>query len=251
MPIDRNSWPEFVYRYVEHYRWEPQHLGPGTTAFYRKIRSQEVPLNFLFNILLYALPPAATRSLLSLTGAVAVRGAPLDVQNAQDASFTQADVQLESLRERVFVELKVQAKTRIEQAQKYALLHAKLASSDPYPKAPSLVYITGKPFAQHWSPAREAPENGEVLANALARAPLSEKLARNREARSLERGYRELCSELRVGFATWQQVGDHLNGQSAGSAEVSESFVRDFLADLSRRGLWTAGSPVVARVCGD
>ncbi len=241
MPIDRNSWPEFVYRYVEHYRWEPQHLGPDTTAFYRKIRSQEVPLNFLFNILLYALPPAAARSLLSLTGAVAARGAPLDVQNAQDVSFTQADVQLESLRERVFVELKVQAKTGIEQAQKYALLHAKLASDDPHPKAPSLVYITGKPFARHWSPAREAPENGEVLANALARAPLSEKLSRNREARSLETSYRELCSGLHVGFATWQQVGDRLDRQSDGSARVSDSFVRGFLADLSRRGLWAAG----------
>lgn len=210
MPIDRNSWPEFVYRYVEHYRWEPQHLGPDTSAFYRKIRSQEVPLNFLFNILLYTLPSPAIRSLLLLTGAVAPSGPSLDVQNAMDASFTQADVQLDSAEERVFVELKVRAKTGIEQAQKYALLHAKLSSGDPNPKTPSLLYITAKPFASHWSPPREAPESGEDLVMALANSPLSEKLARNLEARSLDSTYRHLVSRLQVGFATWQQLGDHL-----------------------------------------
>lgn len=240
MSIDRNIWPELVYRYVEHYRWEPQHLGPDTKAFYRKIRSQEVPLSFLFNILLYALPPATARALLSLTDAVAERGEPLHVKNAQDASFTQADVQLDSPRERIFVELKIQAKTGIEQAQKYALLHTKLASSDFRPKVPSLLYITRKVFARHWSPAREAPVDGKALVNALSHAPLSEKLSRNREAKSLERGYRELCSSLRVGFATWQQVGDLLDERAGRSAGVSEAFIRDFLSDLSRRGLWAA-----------
>lgn len=240
MSIDRNSWPEFVYRFVEHYYWERQHLGPNLAAFHRKIRSQEVPLNFLFNILLYALSPAATRSLLSMTGVVASRGAVLDVQNAQDASFTQADVQLDSPRERVFIELKVRARTGIEQAQKYALLHAKLAFSDLEPKAPSLLFITEKAFARHWAPARKAPADGEALANALAVEPLAERLSRNPEARSLEKIYRALCSDLRVSFVTWQQIGDHLLGCSSPGVETQEAFVRDFLADLSRRGLWAA-----------
>ena len=68
--IDRNAWPEHIYRYVEHYFWEPQHLiktrsarlaakargEKYVTAFYRVIRSQEVPLNLLLNIFLRVVP---------------------------------------------------------------------------------------------------------------------------------------------------------------------------------------------------
>ncbi|RMD82346.1 MAG: hypothetical protein D6815_09485 [Candidatus Dadabacteria bacterium] len=240
MTIDRDIWPEFVYRYVEHYRWEPQHLGPDTAAFYRKIRSQEVPLNFLFNILLYALPSPTIRSLFSRTGAVAAEGASLTVRNSPDQSFTQPDVQLESSEDRIFVELKVKAKTRTEQAQKYALLHAKLALDDPRPKRPSLIYITQHAIARHWSPKREAPLNGGALIAVLAEAPLSEKLARNRQVRSLEKHYRMLCPKLRVGFLTWQQLGDELNKHSGRDGGVSHAFIRGFLADLARRGLWEA-----------
>ena len=39
MTIDRDIWPELVYRFVEHYKWEPQHLGPDTASLYRKVRS--------------------------------------------------------------------------------------------------------------------------------------------------------------------------------------------------------------------
>src|SRR5262249_16710744 len=47
---DRRAWPELVYRLVEHYKWEPQWLYKGEPAheFYKGIRQQEVPLNFLF-----------------------------------------------------------------------------------------------------------------------------------------------------------------------------------------------------------
>ena len=67
---DRHIWPEQLYRYVEHYFWEPQHLlktekarrraesrGEGKKeTFYRLIRSQEVPLNFTLNLVLRIVP---------------------------------------------------------------------------------------------------------------------------------------------------------------------------------------------------
>ena len=242
MTIDRDIWPELVYRFVEHYKWEPQHLGPDTASLYRKVRSQEVPLNFLFNILLHALPPRTSRSMLAITGAIQRRGPLLRVRNSKDTSFTQADVQLESENERIFIELKVRARTNLEQAQKYALLHTRLAADDLTHKKPSLLYITERDFRRHWSPAKEAPSDGRALARSLEHAKLSEKLARNREVRTLEPSYRVLCGELRVGFTTWQDVGDHLAGRTADAPDIARGFVGGFLSDLSRRQLWKAGT---------
>ncbi len=238
MAINRNSWPEFVYRFVEHYKWEPQHLGPSTADFYKKIRSQEVPLNFLFNILLYALPPEASRALLSTSSVVPTDGPVLHVFNAHDTTFTQADVQLESECERIFVELKVRARTGIEQAQKYAMLHAALKNDDTVPKKPYLIYITERDFSRHWSPAKTTPTSGNALARQLEVEELSEKLSRNREAQRLEKAYRSLCAKLEIGFANWQEIGDQLSGSILGTQGVTQSFVDGFLADLNHRKLW-------------
>lgn len=238
MTIDRDSWPEFAYRFVEHYKWEPQHLGPSTADFYRKIRSQEVPLNFLFNILLYALPPKTSRSLLAITGAIPADGPVIRVINAKDTSFTQADVQLESEHERIFIELKIRARTGIEQAQKYAMLHTALAAHDLMRMKPYLLYVTEREFVRHWSPATDAPADGFALAHRLENGKLSEKLSRNREVRKLEPSYRSLCGKLKIGFTTWQNVGDHLARPVADASGIAQGFIDGFLSDLNHRKLW-------------
>jgi hypothetical protein len=65
-----DGWPERTYRYIEHYFWEPQHLlrtersvaeatargESRVEAMYRRLRSQEVPLNYLLNVLLRIVP---------------------------------------------------------------------------------------------------------------------------------------------------------------------------------------------------
>ena len=58
-------WPEFVYRLIEHYKWEPQHLRGTVAEFDTRMRRQEVPLNFLFNILLRWLSSDAIKGLLN------------------------------------------------------------------------------------------------------------------------------------------------------------------------------------------
>ena len=240
MKPDPDVWPELVYRFVEHYRWEPQHLGPDTSAFHRKIRSQEVPLNFLFNLLLHALPEELRSSVVS-PGATLPGGGPLRVLVPHPVSFTQPDVHLESAGSRVFVELKVHARTDLEQAQKYGLLLAKLAERDQEPKHPMLVYITGRELRRHWSPPRSAPGNESELVERLLAAPLSKKLLHNRAARALEAPYRTVLRSLTVRFATWQQVGERLGEVVSHTPVVAQGFIDGFLQDLSRRGLWKAG----------
>jgi hypothetical protein len=62
----RSAWPELVYRLIEHYKWEPQHLCKGQSAakFYECIRRQEVPLTFLLQLLFRLTSPATTSGLL-------------------------------------------------------------------------------------------------------------------------------------------------------------------------------------------
>lgn len=238
MTKDRDTWPELVYRFVEHYRWEPQHLGPTTAAFNRKIRSQEVPLNFLFNLLLHALPNEIRRSALRLNE----QDLPVRVLVPQLADFTQPDVQLESENERIFVELKVRAATNLEQAQKYGLLLASLRGSDVHPKQSSLIYITRREFQRHWSPPRNAPTSGSELISQLQNAELSERLGRNRSARALEDSYRALLPSLHVAFMTWQEIGDHLREITSHAPLIAQDFIAGFLQDLSGRDLWQGGT---------
>ena len=125
--IDRNIWPEHIYRYVEHYFWEPRHLiktkgsrlaatargEKRINAFYRVIRSQEVPLNLLLNIFLRVIPSRARTNLLrvSLSGPSNLAG-PFQLLYGEDQEYTQPDVLLESNTERVLLEIKVDAQDR-------------------------------------------------------------------------------------------------------------------------------------------
>lgn len=177
MSDKRDIWPEFVYRYVEHYRWEPQHLGSTVDDFYAKIRRQEVPLNFLFNMLLYALPASYRRQLLGLAGVLNEAGPPLVVRNSRDRSFVQADMELDSELERVFVELKVTAKTGLDQVQKYLMLHALMAAEDGVSRQPSLIFVTKNTFPQHWR-GKEPLNTPDALAPLLRGEALLKKLRR-------------------------------------------------------------------------
>src|SRR5205823_9314072 len=49
------TWPELLYRFIEHYKWEPQHLKAAD--FDARMRRQEVPLNFMLNLLLRCSTP--------------------------------------------------------------------------------------------------------------------------------------------------------------------------------------------------
>ena len=180
MQTGRDTWPELVYRFVEYYRWEPDKLGPTTSAFYRKIRSQEVPLNFLFNLLLYSMPVDLRRSAVAIDGCLPGGGPVLKVLNPWHTEFCQPDVHLESEAERVFLELKVNARTNLEQSQKYGLLHASLSRQDATPKRPVLIYVTRRDFSKHWTPQKEAPAMALELGNKLTTAELSTRLAANR-----------------------------------------------------------------------
>lgn len=234
-------WPELLYRLVEHYKWEPAHLcrGQSVEAFYKRIRRQEVPLNFALGLLLAWLSPETIRSLLvpfrlpegDLEGEVLRPCFPLD------AGYTQPDMTLTSDRCRVFIELKWGAPLKLEQVQKYLLLHADLDGSDGS-RQPFLLFLTRNEFWRCWKPRGELgadADPGAFLKAKLASTPPPNGLpVRNGDA------FKAVAHAVTFGFATWGAFADRLSGevipQLDATGRVAErAAVAGFAADLMRR----------------
>ncbi len=260
--IDRNKWPEHIYRYVEHYFWEPQRLIRTKTsrlaakahgeryidAFYRQIRSQEVPLNLLLNIFLRIVPSRIRTNILSVFEPGTTQlGGPLQLLYGEDQEYTQPDVLLESKTERVLLEIKIGTHLDIEQVKKYCLLHAAMGSSSGC-KVPYLLLLAPHPIHEHWKPRSGQSAIADQGIEEYVRShlnPTTFDANMMAKASVTEPQLESVLFELRLGAATWQQLGDAIVQEEASIsdkggelAEVMATLASDFLSDLSRRELW-------------
>ena len=261
---DRNIWPEQLYRYVQHYFWEPQHLiktpqaawkagkqGETTeAAFYRLIRSQEVPLNFTLNLVLRVAPALVRTAFLQqfrLDDSHSPSGSP-QLLYADDQPFTQPDVLLKTKSQRFFVELKVTGSGSTDQVEKYARLHAYLDQLET-PLEPYLYFLTPGPIERDWKPKTDrAPMLRDGLQTFVRdalerRRPASAQLP-GENGPSSEEAYASVTNSLKTGHATWQAIGDCLQrerdrrlGRGGEIAEIMRALLSDFLVDLKARGL--------------
>jgi hypothetical protein len=247
-----DEWPETVYRYVEHYKWEPQHLcrGKSTKTFHDKIRKQEPPLNFLLNMLFVAMPESWMSTVLgsmSVSPKVAtphglVQRFPVEISKCQP------DVRLESDTHRVFIECKIDAYSDSTQMLKYLLLSAYLDKHET-PKEPWILYLSSESMATHWNLASERVTlkfgGTDALRSILSTADLSV-LGTGKMAREFKARVEFLRSKVVVGHATWQQFGSKLQLCAAieKPSDLEKPLCRmanDFLVDLRQRQLWTPG----------
>ena len=263
---DRNIWPEQLYRYVEHYFWEPQHLiktGRSTRAahrrgernieaFYRLIRSHEVPLNFCLNLILRIVPPSVRIAFLRQFHVDRVPSVVLDPQllYGEDYSFTQPDLLLHTSTQRFFVELKVSGSASITQIEKYARLHVHLDQLEA-PREPYLYFLTPGPVERCWRPRSErAVLNRDGLQAFAGKALRRRKTSLKQFTESIgpvpEASYDSVIDTLRVGHTTWRTIGDCLCSerdrrfaQGGELADVVNALIGDFLTDLEARGLWS------------
>ncbi len=248
MTRDVASWPELIYRFVEHYRWEPQHLGPTTADYYRKIRSQEVPLNLLFNLLLLVMPADSVRELLGPALALPMDGPELSVVSPRDEPFVQPDIHLESESERIFIEVKVNARLDLEQIQKYVLLHAKLdAQAAKASKHTFLLLLTRNRLHTHWAPRAEAPTDIGALAQRLRTQPLGAALSRKASVRPLVGAFSRVAASTRLGACTWQELADRLAAITCDLPARPHELAAGFLAELAQRDLAHAAAVTHAR----
>jgi len=256
---------------VEHYLWEPQHLlktlgsrvaakARGETliaTFYRTIRSQEVPLNLLFNVFL-RLAPARVRTRL-LSGFArepsSLPAGPMCLVHAEEQKYIQPDVLLESDTERVLIEMKVGHHLTLDQVRRYCLLHA-ARNLAPHYKIPFLYFLTRGRVHENWHPESAKAEIREQGLEAYLRPRLAVwefEPGMLAKAGVTKQQVSPVLSDLRIGVATWQEIGDVIaeeatNCATAGGdlAEVMTYLTGDFLADMERRSLWHAPSATSA-----
>jgi hypothetical protein len=249
--IDRGAWPELIYRLVEHYKWETQHLCRGQPAseFYAKIRRHEVPLNFLFSILLRLADSVTISNLLKT---FVVPGEAADFNAAEVAypwtptpEYIQPDIRIETPMARVFVEIKVGSSIKLEQVQRYLLLHAEMNMSDSFgPKKPYLLFLTKDEFGKNWSPATQRAGSEHVDSFIRDKIDMEMNSAlqfyKSKNERILAE-YEAVKKHVMYGATNWKSVAAYLAEIRAESgAGLRKSEVRiydDFLADLEVRGL--------------
>lgn len=242
MTTSNDGWPEITYRYVTHYFWEPQHLlrtASSITAgqvsgqktediVYRKLRTQEVPLNYLVNILLRIAPSALRCSILELFGTdMNDQGlASLVLKTPREWKFIQPDVHLESDTSRVFIELKIDAQLTLSQLNKYVLLHQTLNEQAGTKRSYVLLLVKQRRI---------------VLADAKKRFACTD--AATVIPRMIDPGRPQPV----FGATTWdafgRKLGEELDRRKDDNSEAAEMLavlINDFLSDMASKGLFSS-----------
>lgn len=243
-PYD-GSWPNLVYRFVEHYKWERQHLEGTVEEFSSRIRRQEVPLNFLLNFLLRCSSTDTIASILEEFSSARFDDDELLLCFPYETKLVQPDVQIESARARVFIEVKVDASIKLEQIQKYLLLHA-VADVDCGEKDPYLFFLTAKPFQDCWRPfstdLTEALNLDEFFSQKTAVDQLPVRLQTFLGKRNAIARYNAVRQRAKFGACTWSSLGRRMETicdgyVSSHGRHLEGRMIGDFLDDLKQRDL--------------
>lgn len=148
-------WTDLYYKVVEYYFWSPQVIGrisnPAKSAkpwlhWRNSLSSQETPLNHIIDFLFHIAPDEFLDSIIkSLIGRDAngfslVEPSP----GTLDASIVQPDMILCNKKELVFVEMKVDSQSSVDQFIKYAIASACIRADDPSIRSTDLVMLTRK-----------------------------------------------------------------------------------------------------------
>jgi hypothetical protein len=223
--------------------------GRTVQQFDAQMRQHEVPLNFLLNAFFRFSASATIVSLLNECGFVGSELGPktLELKFPSETRFTQSDVLIESDEACVFIEVKVDSKVKLEQVQKYALLHAMMNTEKK--KRPYLMFLTKSQFPEWWSPSRDHGSSTDVqsfLGGCLSEVQGFKFLKRIPDEAILNE-YEEVRRSLKFGAHTWNSFGNHLQALSAGLAknsdrEVEVRVIDDFVSELRQRGF--VGSPL-------
>lgn len=158
-------WNTNYYEILQDYYWDPQHLDRGRLKPPRfgndkkvlwHIHQMEVSLNHLL-ALFFSLAPRDFIQRLELAAfgshsSAAFRQVSLfELRTAHRHDPTQPDVFLVSTDRCLSIEVKIDAKSGLEQVAKYALLHLDFALRNGIPADGSrLIYLTPRPVSKTW-----------------------------------------------------------------------------------------------------
>lgn len=235
-PVAGNDdWADEYENILEFYFWEPQHLNRVSPPKDKRrppaevlgaLMKREVPLNHQLNIFFRLAPKGLVERWLraTLTGTAAAQPALISLRGDPIMGATQPDLYFQCIGSRVFVELKVEAKSGLEQLCKYALLSAYLDRQGEQPAAVIFMGRGDAPFAK----LREAHSSREDQTFLLPEKVLAHARRLNVDADAVLRKVRA----LEVVTSDYGNFDQALTGELAGLSTTTDA--EETLANLIR-----------------
>lgn len=250
---EKSHWTAEYYEALRFYYWEPQWLNRHANAVkgenrveqvIKDLRKAEVPLNHILNIFFNLAPSALTTRFLSafLPGWTPERmeaqtSPKLDI--APGIDLCQTDILLEGKASRVAVELKIGAKTSVDQIIKYALfLRFYGDQGSPVPKTPLLLFISPRedsflPKGLDLRAMRAALETANLKPTVVQFAAVSHQSPAD---------VLDLAASLTVSQTTYAAFAKFLHDEmgridTTEAGETLTNLIGGVLAELSARGL--------------
>ena len=249
--MENKSWVEQIYDYVEFYYWEPQHLGKQSNKklsgkeslnrFKEKLRTQEVPLNVLFNLMFTFSPSKLKKNILSCFTNLNFEDVSIkDFKEACPSTdlkgVLQPDVTITSKEYSGFIELKINANLHLDQVYKYIYGHAIWKTKKPF-----LFFLTKENLFKQWKPSeRDELFVGKELnlLSYLKQKSLHKKLG-GVDVSPYHLEMKKVINKLELGWADWNKlysvIYDFKSLEENSSNEMLQTLLGDFLAELNER----------------
>jgi 23S rRNA U2552 (ribose-2'-O)-methylase RlmE/FtsJ len=246
------SWNEVYSEIIDFYFWEPQHIGRkkcqdskynGIKAVLSHINQMEVSLNHQLLFFFSLLPKNVIKKLFkksfncNLSDEFALNGKMVEEILCSIKDMTQPDFVFFGEKNIVYIEMKTDSKSDLEQVFKYSLFHLIIEDMMKKKLQPNLLFLGKGDFKNIW---REHYENSSELINALLKyqPPVITKKGKFNVADFNSRLI-ELYHNIRVNFMNYQQFCDFLSNENmnTGDDEVLKKLISGMNAELKKRKL--------------
>ncbi len=146
-------WTDLYYQVIEHYFWRPQAIGrisdesktPKPWKHWKgKLESQETPLNHIVNLLLHIAPQDLLDLIVSglLNRQIANLELVVPTKGVIDEHVVQPDIIVCNATELVFIEMKVDSQSSIDQFTKYAIAAHCVMKDEPRLESADLIVLS-------------------------------------------------------------------------------------------------------------
>ncbi len=251
--MQEESWVQSYYEALSFFYWEPQHLGRKkyVDATYntadkvmKHLGIMEVTLNHQIKQFLSIAPRSLRNRLFQaalgrfIAGDFYMAGRDVDKTYALN-NVTQPDILFTNNETTVSLEMKVKARSSVDQVLKYALLALGVEQKDSKQRQHCLILLSQGPFSSLWT---ERLDNLEELHQKLESEKedfLSRQADKYRQQKSR---YFDIVSSLSTGFITYRQLSDVLTGEvqraeECESAQVYQNLIQGLVNELTKREL--------------
>jgi hypothetical protein len=242
------EWTSEYYDVMEFYYWEPQHLGKiknpksqysNQLKSLEHIQNMEVSLNHMFNVFFRLAPSHFTNTLLNKFCNTSI-GDQFFMQGRYDirrfSQLVQPDLLFTSDSANFSIEMKIGAKSSLEQVYKYALLHWLEQEYSGIKKKSILLYIGKNDFQSLWVDKFKNPID---VINSAIELDISNLKNKGLKVENIDIDWDEvknILSNTIIGHCNYSEFSQLLSNNKDNN-EVTGKLFNGLISELDRRGI--------------